>query len=144
MEHVKLCKKCNKHKSLEQFEKTFTKDDNTKVYYRNTCKTCRRAAIPVANKLLKEAKYRAKKRNLLFNLTLDDIQIPPLCPVFNTPLVFKGGPDAPSVDRIDNTKGYTKDNIIIVSLKANLFKSYATIDELKQLVKFYAKLISNK
>lgn len=144
MEHVKSCKKCNKSKPLEQFEKTINKDDVTKVYYRHTCKACRHAAVPVANKLLKEAKYRAKKRNLAFNLTLNDIQVPAICPVFHTPLIFRGGPDAPSIDRIDNSKGYTKDNIIIVSLKANLFKSYATIDELKRLVEFYDKLMPNK
>ena len=46
----------------------------------------------------------------------------------------KGGiltnPNAPSVDRIDSTKKHTLDNLQIISVKANLHKSNATLDEL--------------
>jgi hypothetical protein len=46
-------------------------------------------------------------------------------------LVFGGeSGNSPSVDRIDSTMGYTKDNLQIISKRANQFKSDATIDEL--------------
>ena len=71
-------------------------------------------------------------------VTFDDIVMPTHCPVLGIPLGFSNSRDhVPSIDRIVNTKGYTKDNIVIVSLRANRFKSDATLEELKRLVAFY-------
>jgi len=47
------------------------------------------------------------------------------------------GDNSPTLDRIDNTKGYTKDNIIIVSFKANTIKNSATIEELEKVLQYY-------
>ena len=41
--------------------------------------------------------------------------------------------DSKSIDRIDSTKGYTIDNIIIVSWRANALKKDATYEELHTL-----------
>lgn len=95
--------------------------------------------------LLASIKYRAKKAGMEFSLTREDIQIPEKCPVFGIPLKFelrrgKGLSEKdcrPSVDRIDNSKGYTKDNIVVVSYRANRIKSDATITELEAVAKFY-------
>ena len=82
-------------------------------------------------------KSRAKQKNMEFNVEPEDIKIPETCPIFNYPLLkqlVKGkfGPryNSPSVDRIDNTKGYVKGNIQIISHKANSMKSNATPEEL--------------
>lgn len=83
------------------------------------------------------AKHRAKRKNLEFNLKLDDIKIPEICPVFGTPMV------SPSIDRFDNTKGYTKDNIQIISHRANTLKTDATIEELEAVIR-YMKLLRGK
>jgi hypothetical protein len=91
-------------------------------------------------RILSIIKYRAKQKNMEFNLEPEDIKIPETCPIFNYPLLKqldnkgKFGPrdNSPSVDRIDNTKGYVKGNIQIISNKANSMKSSATPEELLQ------------
>ena len=50
----------------------------------------------------------------------------------------------PSIDRIDPKKGYVKDNIIVVSMRANRIKTDATVDEIKRVADFYEKLLKNK
>ena len=86
-------------------------------------------------------KASAKNRNLEFNLEIDDIVIPEICPYLNIPIKFnfydKLKDDSISVDRIDNTKGYVKGNIQLISNKANRCKSNLSINELI----FFAKKI---
>lgn len=87
-------------------------------------------------KMLSAAKQRAIKKNLEFNLTIDDIKIPNTCPLLEIPLVVSSGKitdNSPSLDRIDNNRGYTKDNIIIISHMANRCKSDLNSDKLLKL-----------
>ena len=85
------------------------------------------------------AQNRAKKRQTECTITEQDITIPKNCPCFNKPLEkkFKAGkrgasPYAPSLDRIDNKKGYIKGNVQVISYKANTMKGNATPEELLQ------------
>lgn len=93
--------------------------------------------------LWSRAKYRASKSGLDFNIEVEDVVIPTFCPVFGIPLIpFSGrcSPNVPTIDRIDNTQGYVKGNIIVVSFRANSLKRDATLDELSKLVDFYSTL----
>jgi hypothetical protein len=137
----KKCNRCNHTKPLIEFKKY---RQNKKLYVQNICLQCKYKCIPIEKILLKNANYRAKQKKLEFTLSLNDIKVPLLCPVFKIPLIPGGGLSAPSLDRIDNSRGYTPDNIIVVSVKANNFKNSATIGELKQLIEFYDKLIGHK
>lgn len=88
--------------------------------------------------ILHRAEIRAKKHNLEFNITAGDVVIPKVCPILEVPLVIgtKGNYEySPSIDRIDNTKGYIKGNIQIISKKANSMKNSATKEELKMFCK---------
>ena len=90
------------------------------------------------------ARNRAKKKGIEFSLDRADVVIPKICPVLGIELskdTYRGFTDnSPSIDRIDSSKGYTKDNIIVISWRANSLKSNATLDELKKIYFFYKKL----
>lgn len=89
--------------------------------------------------MLYASKYRARKRGLEWDLRLDDIKMPTdgRCPVFGTALVVvrgrKVGPNSPSLDRIDSSRGYVPDNIRVISYRANTLKSNATPEEIRGL-----------
>lgn len=96
---------------------------------------------------IRELRCKARYKGLDFNLTAEDIPLPENCPVFGTPLVIgvrKQSNNSPSVDRIDNAKGYVKGNVIVVSQRANSLKREASLAELKILVSFYEKLQPTK
>lgn len=80
--------------------------------------------------MLKAAKARAVKKDLEFSLSEADIVIPDKCPVFQRPLIWGDWKWTPSIDRIDPTKGYTKDNIQIWSAQANRMKWNSNEEEL--------------
>ena len=84
------------------------------------------------------AKRRARIKGLEFNIEVSDITIPKICPILEVPLVLgtKGNYEyTPSLDRIDNSKGYIKGNIMVISKKANSMKNSASLQELKNFCK---------
>lgn len=91
----------------------------------------RRIEKPLENKIV-DKRYECKKKDITFNLTVEDLIVPEYCPYLNIPLEMTGSTrdNLISIDRIDPTKGYTKDNIQIISMKANTMKSNATTEEL--------------
>lgn len=83
--------------------------------------------------ILHRARTRAMVKGLEFNIDESDIVIPEICPILEVPIVVgtKGDYEySPSIDRIDNSKGYIKGNIQIISKKANSMKNSATPTEL--------------
>jgi len=83
--------------------------------------------------MLNNSKQRAKTTGIEHSLQLEDIVIPDYCPVLRIKLETgdrKSHQNAPSIDRIDNNKGYHNTNIMIMSTRANMLKKDATIDEL--------------
>lgn len=96
---------------------------------------------------LNTTKLNAKAKGIPFDLDVDYIlSIYPkdnLCPVFGTELAFgctEGRNNSPSLDRIIPSLGYTKGNIIIVSLKANRIKQNASPEEIFKVAEFYQML----
>lgn len=85
--------------------------------------------------ILRKTKVKAKRYNQEFNLTIEDITIPEFCPYLNIKLETNNRTpnldSLPSIDRIDNTKGYIKGNIQIISYKANRCKNNLSVPELK-------------
>lgn len=94
--------------------------------------------------MFKRAEKRAKSKNLPFELKVNDIIIPEHCPILGLKLsvsnIGKKGPSnsSPSLDRIIPEKGYVKDNIMVISMKANKIKSDASIADIEKVL-FYLK-----
>ena len=101
------------------------------------CKTCQVKFI------LRNAKQRALRYGLPFDLTEDDIVIPDRCPVLGIPLVFNEGnfkDDSPSLAQFIPEQGYVRGNVAVISHKANVMKSSATIQEVDSLQEVEALL----
>lgn len=89
--------------------------------------------------LLQNARNRAKRDSVPFDLLPKDINIPQSCPVLG--LELKSGnrhdhANAPTIDRIEPTLGYIPGNIRVISHRANMLKSNATLDEMRAVVRY--------
>lgn len=95
--------------------------------------------------LWQAAKDRARRLNVVFDITVDDIDIPLVCPILGIPLFVatperKGGQhNSPSLDRIVPEKGYVRGNIMVISWRANHLKGSATPEELCALADFFRR-----
>jgi hypothetical protein len=88
---------------------------------------------------LREIKSRSSKLGIVFDLVVDDIKIPKICPVLGVPLQItssKNNPWHPSFDRVNPNLGYVLENVRIISMRANFIKSDGTAEEFKSLLKF--------
>lgn len=136
----KRCSKCKIKKSIEKFRKT-------KKGHRADCVDCEKKynnQYKLVNKkiirskakeryrknilvsMLYNAKGRASKNNLHFDLNIDFLKEKwtGRCELsgieFAKDIISKRNPFRPSLDRIDNNKGYTKDNVRIILWGLNL------------------------
>ena len=84
------------------------------------------------------AKIRARKLGVEFDLEKTDIVIPERCPILGMLLEKVSHGHAtnatPSLDRLDPRGGYTKNNVWVISMRANTMKSNATLEQLKKMV----------
>lgn len=161
MIETKICKTCHEEKPIENF--TLLKGK----YRRNMCYSCKtkymakyraehrtetnltaqlshywaRLKRPISF-MIYGAKQRAQRKNLPFDLTPTDIQIPDRCPVLGIPLEFShtgtGGitDNSPSLDRIKPELGYVKGNVAVISKRANTIKSFGSIEEHQKVIDY--------
>lgn len=86
-------------------------------------------------RLVSVAGRRARLKGLEFNLYAKELEWPDYCPLLGIKLCYTNTIDgnrdnSPSIDRKDNTKGYTKENCWVISHKANVMKNNATLEEI--------------
>jgi len=146
------CATCEELKPITDFyplpKAKSGRKDILNITRKHRCRDCERNAyisLDPRRKLLYPARKRAKQKGLEFDIELDDIIIPVKCPILgislksNTGAGAGGGKEydyAPTLDRIDNSRGYTKDNICVISRKANSLKGDASIDEIKAILTY--------
>ena len=153
------CSKCGIDKTEDQFHKSSSqKNTSGRVYH---CKSCvaktqtkrNMTEVGFKSNLWQNLLGNAKRRNIPVYIDKSDIQKlydeqGGLCAVTGLPMQFsalESGKNsyAVSVDRIDSSKGYYKDNIRLVCSRVNLIKMELSDDQMR----FWCNLIlkgSNK
>ncbi len=91
--------------------------------------------------LLAAARLRAKQAGLEFNIREEDLlPLPSHCPVLGILLIYGSGKGrqhgCASLDRIDNSEGYVKGNVAVMSLRANELKRDGTLTEFEAIARW--------
>lgn len=98
----------------------------------------------MVTQILKGARYRAKKRGYDLSISRDWVREKVkagICEATNVNFTFENfpageyNPWSPSVDRIDNTKGYTQDNCQIVVSMYNMAKNVWTEEQVLNMAR---------
>jgi hypothetical protein len=160
---IKLCTICNQTKTIDKFYKSQRGRkcivcvlERAKKY-----KKSRRSDIGIRkiegqkqkerrvklwkNTLINDSKKRGKEHNLTVN-DINEIYETQngLCFWFKIPLIPSINlkhPQQPSLDRLDRTKGYTRDNVVLSCYSANIGRNENDVDTWK---KFLSILLENK
>lgn len=97
--------------------------------------------------LYRGVKARANTRGIEFTITQSDVVIPESCPCCSRSIrpatgEFKKGarPDSPSVDRLDNDRGYVPGNVAVICWRCNELKRDASIEELRTILVWMERL----
>lgn len=95
-------------------------------------------------KMIWNARYRSKKNNIPFDLSIKDLPPPPeYCPITLKKLNYnskKITPESPSLERITPDLGYTKGNVAIISMEAQWIKSNHSLEKLEFVLNNFKKL----
>ena len=98
----------------------------------------------------KDAKKRAEKRGIPFNLSTDYIEsiLVTHCPVFNIEFKYVGNgkirPESPALDRIVPSLGHVEGNVHVISVKANNIKSAYNSNDIQMVATWLRELEGNK
>lgn len=105
----------------------------------------------IARQMFNSSRRRARIKDIPHNITIEDIQKEIdniknekdeyICPVLNIEICINTGTkrkynDSMSLDRINNSKGYIKGNICVISWRANKLKCDASIEEIKNMYNY--------
>ena len=150
--HAKRCPDCRKVYRSQYLTELKRKQRATDKTYAKRMKQAYELSKfnedPIAyykNRMVTAARSRAKRDNIPFNITVNDIEIPQYCPILGIPLRLKAPGsaakngdnvnnfDSPSLDRIIPSKGYTKGNVWVISYKANNQKNDMSLEDIEKL-----------
>ena len=160
---VKQCTTCKQTKPLREFYKHKRNKDGHRVQ----CKECEKKSRRNNSRhhkivdMAKGARRRAKKSGIPYTITKEDVlevaEGVDFCPFLGIPLDWNYSDDgngktsyfSPSLDRIDNSKGYEKGNIRVVSWLFNTTKrdvdinSDSAVDRFRQFLLLASAQISH-
>lgn len=98
---------------------------------------------PFRTHLCSKARLRGRKSGLEATITAADLEWPTHCPVLGIELDYPARSGMrknravqanwPSLDRLDNTKGYVPGNVFVISFRANTLKNSATHEEIMKI-----------
>ena len=99
------------------------------------------------NIILQQARRRAKKKNIPFDISVSDLEVPVFCPVLDIELSVNDShakDNSISIDRIIPELGYVKGNVAIISHKANTIKNNASVEDLEKVLEWLKKVNNEK
>ena len=94
-----------------------------------------------AKVLWHNARDRSLRYGVEFTISVKDIQMPEVCPCCGKPFVLGAPtkypvPQAPSLDRLDSSGGYTLQNIVVICTRCNKLKGDGTLTEHQQIAEW--------
>lgn len=132
-------RKANRDK-LRNYAKAYADANRELMRAKSKARYAATRTTKAKERLLAGAKDRAKIRGIEFDLLVDDISWPSVCPVLGISLTYNGQDghkdSRASLDRRNPSLGYTKDNVRIISMRANRIKSDATAEELRKILDY--------
>jgi len=165
---IKNCNKCKQNINFRKFRKVnpLSKGPNKgkKIGWTDIngetrfsiCKSCeninfmKRYRKNPYHQLFHNFKKRSSLAKVPFELTKDEMReifekSGDKCSIFGFKYIKNANKNnrdyAPSLDRINPKKGYTKENTIVVSMLANRIKTDATIEQIGKVYNFYKRFI---
>lgn len=84
-------------------------------------------------------KANAKRAGIVFTLQFGDLHWPDKCPILGIDInYFNDGLEdsSPSIDRLDPNVGYTAENCVVISWRANRIKNNGTAEEHQKIASF--------
>lgn len=146
-EEQKQCNTCHEWKNISEFNT----NNNTWDLLHCLCKKCASNYHKQKYKdyekevtfksLFNQTKRGAEYRMLEFDLTETDIKElwekqEGKCHYTNQPMTWsKNKPDKISIDRINSSAGYTKNNVVLCWSRVNLMKGQLDIEEFKKIIR---------
>lgn len=151
MSYIKEASK-NRQSSIKSGQETYSggccrycgqKERFTRRTYCATCYTDTGVAKNFSKRkhqLVTRLKSQAAFKNIKFDITEDDVEWSPICPILGIEINYfsLGGSKAntASFDRKDPSQGYIKGNVFIISNRANMIKSDMTIAQLERMITY--------
>lgn len=153
---TKLCVFCNQIKTIDEFYKSQKGRKCIDCFLERAKKYKKiRRSNPDIKKIESEKQKERRvrlwqntlihdsKRGKEHNLTVDDInrmfeEQKGLCYWFKVPLIPSENskhPQQPSLDRLDGTKGYTKDNVVLACYSANIGRNDNSVEVWEEFIK---------
>jgi hypothetical protein len=93
--------------------------------------------------IFRGTRSRALKRGIEFSICKTDLNLQDECPCCRQKMEVKAGPikkgadpRSPSIDRIDNSKGYVVGNVAIICWRCNELKRNGTIEEFRNILRW--------
>jgi hypothetical protein len=155
--NVKTCFKCKETKPLTLFFKHHQTSDGYHSWCKNCCREGNERSRQKLNStiegrarvFLQNAKKSAAKRQQPFDLTVADIvecwqQQDEICAYSGRQMTLKAGHlNTVSIERIDSTVGYTRENTILVCQAINRMKSDFSLADFHALCADVAKFLGD-
>lgn len=127
----------NKEKIAES-KKRYRKENITEIKQKEK----RRYKTNCIDYILRNIKKKCIDKNIPYTITKEDIIIPEKCPILGIDIIVGSESlweNSPSIDRLVPELGYTKENVRIISRRANTIKNCGTAAEHRMIADWMDK-----